>query len=412
MVRDGGMYPRFVERRVREALADTRVVLLCGPRQSGKTTLAQRVAGDAIPFVTLDDATTLDAAAADPVGFVRGLDRAVIDEVQRAPNLVLAIKTAVDADPRSGRFLLTGSADLMTLPRVADSLAGRMGIVRLLPLAQAELRGAPASFLDRAFMGEIPASGTPVFGGNLVETVLAGGYPEALTRSGWRRRQDWHLDYIETIVQRDIRDVARIDQLNSMPRLLRVLAEHSGQLVNHSGLGAPLGMNHVTTRKYAGILENLFLVHALPPWYTNGLKRVTKSPKLHFLDAGLLAALRGVTPDLLRRDRTPFGAILETFVLGELLKHAGWADNRYAFSHFRDKERNEVDVVIEDGRGRIVGVETKASATVSARDFSGLRRLAAAAGERFALGLVLYDNDRTVPFSERMAAAPISTLWP
>ena len=407
------MYPRFVVRRIREALADTRVVLICGPRQSGKTTLARRIADDVIPFVTLDDATALDAASSDPIGFVRGLDRAVIDEVQRAPGLILAIKTSVDADPRPGRFLLTGSADLMTLPRVADSLAGRMGIVRLLPLAQAELRGGTArlSFIDMAFAGEVRAPAVPMIGDELVETVLAGGYPEALTRSGWRRRRDWHLDYIEAIMQRDVRDIARIGQLATMPRLLRVLAEYSGQLVNYSGFGAPLGMNHVTTRKYAGIFENLFLVSTLPPWYTNTLKRLTRSPKLHFLDSGLLATLRGITPDRLRRDRTPLGPLLETFVLGELLKLAGWADDRYSFSHFRDKERNEVDIVIEDGMGRIVGVEVKASATVTSGDFSGLRRLAGAVKERFVLGLVLYDSERPVQFGERMAAMPVSTLW-
>ena len=405
------MYPRFVERRVREALEDTRVVLVCGPRQSGKTTLAQQIAGDAIPFITLDDTTAFEAASTDPVGFVRGLDRAVIDEVQRAPGLILAIKATVDADPRPGRFLLTGSADLMTLPRVADSLAGRMAIIRLLPLAQAELRGAAPDFLDKAFAGLPPTFRTPVVGDSLVETVLAGGYPEALTRSEWRRRRDWHLDYIEAVVQRDVRDIARIEQLGSMPRLLRVLAEHSGQLVNYSGFGAPLGMNHVTTRKYVGVLENLFLIHTLPPWYTNTLKRVTKSPKLHFLDSGLLAALKGLTPERLRLDRTPFGSVLETFVLGELLKLASWADDRYAFSHFRDKDRNEVDIVIEDGLGRIVGVEVKASATVSKGDFAGLRRLAAATRDSFALGLVLYDHEHAVPFGERMAAAPLSTLW-
>ncbi len=406
------MYPRFIERQVREALADTRVVLLCGPRQSGKTTLAQRIAGEAFPFFTLDDATTLDAALSDPVGFLRGLDRAVIDEIQRAPELILAIKVAVDSDPRPGRFLLTGSADLMTLPRVADSLAGRMGIVRLLPLAQAELRGAgPPSFLDMAFAGEIPAVRAPAAGGSLVETVLAGGYPEALTRSGWRRRQNWHLDYVEAIVQRDVRDIARIDRLASMPRLLRVLAEQSGQLVNYSGFGAPLGMSHVTTRKYLDILESLFLVYTLSPWYSNTLKRLTKSPKLHFLDAGLLAALRGLTPDRLRRDRTPFGPLLETFVLGELLKLATWTDDRYAFSHFRNKQRNEVDIVIENGRGEIVGIEVKASATVSTKDFSGLRYLAADAGERFVMGLVLYDHESSIAFGPRMAAVPVPALW-
>ena len=405
------MYPRFVERKIREALADTRVVLLSGPRQSGKTTLARHIAGDVMPFVTLDDATTRNAASTDPVGLVRSLDRAVIDEVQRAPDLLLAIKTAVDTHPHPGRFLLTGSAHVMTIPRIADSLAGRMSIVRLLPLAQAELHGSQTSFLDRVFAGEFPTSRTSIIGDDLTEIVLAGGYPEALACRAWRRRQDWHLDYIEAIVQRDIRDIARIDQLGSMARLLRILAEHSGQLVNYSGFGAPLGMNHVTIRKYMGILESLFLVHPVPPWYTSALKRAIKSPKLHFLDAGLLAALRGITPDRLRRDRTPFGAVLETFVLAELFKLGSWADDRYTFFHFRDKERNEVDIVVEDGRGRIVGIEVKASATVSSEDFSGLRCLAAACGERFALGLVLHDHDQTVPFGERMAAAPVSTLW-
>ena len=407
------MYPRFVEGRIHEALADTRVVLVHGPRQSGKTTLTQHIAGDAIPFISLDDATALDAAATDPVGFVRGIDRAVIDEVQRVPELILAIKTAVDTDSRPGRFLLTGSAHLMTLPRVADSLAGRMGIIRLLPLAQKELRRTTAipSFLDRTFAGEIPTTTTPIVGDELMETVLSGGYPEALTRLGRRRRQDWYVDYVEAIVQRDVRDIAQIEKMNHMSKLLRVLAEFSGQLVNYSAFGAPLGMNHITTQKYLSIFEKLFLVHTLPPWHTNALKRLTKSSKLHFLDTGLLGALRGITPDRLRHDRVPFGAVLETFVLGELLKLESWAEDRYTFSHFRDKERNEVDIVIENRLGQIVGVEVKASATVSRKDFSGLRRLASATRDKFVLGVVLYDSERCVPFEQQMVAAPVSTLW-
>ncbi|WP_420633037.1 ATP-binding protein [Candidatus Palauibacter sp.] len=405
------MYPRLVERRIREALADTRVVMLCGPRQSGKTTLAQRIAGTDIPFFTLDDATTLDAASTDPVGFLRGLDRAVIDEIQRVPGLVLAIKASVDADPRPGRFLLTGSANLMTLPRVADSLAGRMEIIRLLPLAQAELRATRPTFLEQVFAGAAPKSTAPVLGTALMELVLAGGYPEALTRSGWRRRRDWHVNYVEAILQRDVRDIARIEQLKSMPKLVRILAEHSGQLVNYSGFGSPLGMNHVTTKKYVGLLEDLFLIRTLQPWYSNTLKRLLKSPKLHFLDAGLLAALRRLSPERIGHDKTTFGPLLESFVFGELLKLASWAEDRYSFSHFRDKEGNEVDVVLEDGRGRVVGIEVKASATVSRRDFSGLERLAAACGSSFAQGLVLHDHDRTTPFGDRLAAAPISTLW-
>jgi len=405
------MYPRFIEDRIHDALTHTRVVLISGPRQSGKTTLAKQIAGREIPFLNLDDQTTLDAALADPVGFIRGLDRAAIDEIQRAPDLLLAIKTAVDADPRPGRFLLTGSANLMTVPRVADSLAGRMKVVRLLPLAQAELNRIPPTFLDTAFEGQVPKVSNVVVGVGLIEKVLAGGYPEALTRSRWHTRQDWYLDYIEAIVQRDVHDTAQFEKIPLMPRLLRVLAEHSGQLVNYSGFGSPLGMNHPTTRRYTGVFESLYLLCSLQPWFSNALKRLTKTPKLHFLDAGLLAALRDITPDRVKNDKTLFGPILETFVLAELLKLASWSDDRYEFSHFRDKERKEVDIVMEDRRGRVVGIEVKASATVTARDFAGLRRLSEACGDRFVLGLVLHDHEHVVPFGENLFAAPISALW-
>jgi uncharacterized protein len=405
------MFTRFADRQVREAMSDTRIVMISGPRQAGKTTLARQISSPTMPFRTLDDTTTRDAALTDPAGFLHGMDRAVIDEAQRAPDLLLAIKAIVDADPRPGRFLLTGSANLMTLPRVADSLAGRMEIVRLLPLAQSEIKGDAPAFLKQAFEGKPPAVRMPMVGDDLIAAVLAGGYPEALTRRSWARRQRWHMDYIDAIVQRDVRDVAQIEQIQLMPRLLRVLAQYSGQLINYSALGGPLGMNHVTTQKYTGIFESLFLIRTLQPWYSNTLKRLTKSPKLHFLDSGLLAALRDVSPDRLRRDRSPFGAILETFVLTELLKLASWEDGRFEFSHFRDKERHEVDIVIENQRGQVVGIEVKASATVTSSDFRGMRRLAQSCGERFVLGLVLYDSDQAVPFGDRMFAHPISALW-
>lgn len=405
------VYPRFVERRIRDALTDTRVVLLVGPRQSGKTTLAQKLAGKDMVFLTLDNATSLDSARTDPVGFVRGLDRAVIDEIQRAPDLLLAIKESVDNDPRPGRFLLTGSSNLMTLPRVADSLAGRMETVRLLPLARSEILGNQPSFFRDVFSDGTPAVSEAIVGDDLIELVLAGGYPEGLARRSPVRRERWYLDYVDAILQRDLQDVAQIEQAQQMPRLLRVLAQHAGQLVNHSGIGAPLGINHVTTRKYVSALESLFLTMTLPPWYTNELKRLIKTPKLHFLDSGLLAALRGLSLSRLRSERELFGSLLETFVLAELLKLASWSDDRLEFTHFRDKQQNEVDIIIENRQGRVLGIEVKASATVTKSDFAGLRRLAEGCGDRFAMGLVLHDHDKTIPFGNHMYAAPISSLW-
>lgn len=405
------MYPRFARARIEEALSDTRVVLISGPRQSGKTTLAMDIAGDKTPFLTLDDATVLRAAIDDPVGFVRGLDRAVIDEVQRAPDLLLAIKNVVDDDKSPGKFLLTGSANLMTIPKVADSLAGRMEVIRLFPLSQAEIIGNKTQFIDRAFAGKKPAVDQVIIGTDLIERVLSGGYPEALGRKRWPRKQDWYHGYLDALVQRDVREVAQIEQLGVMPKLLSVLAEHSGQLINYTGIGGALDLNHVTTQKYVRVLESLYLVHSLQPWFSNRLKRLTKSPKLHFLDAGLLAALRDVSPDVVAKDKTSFGPILETFVFGELRKIASWSEQCCSFSHFRDKDKNEVDIVLENRRGEVVGIEVKSSATVSSSDFSGMRKLAEACGKKFVQGMVLYDHDQIVPFADNMFAVPLSALW-
>ncbi|WP_323009770.1 ATP-binding protein [Paracoccus sp. (in: a-proteobacteria)] len=405
------MYPRFAKERIEEALSDTRVVLISGPRQSGKTTLAMDVATDRTPFLTLDDANVLRSAVNDPVGFVRGLDRAVIDEVQRVPDLLLAIKNLVDDDKTPGRFLLTGSANLMTLPKVADSLAGRMEVIKLLPLSQSEIIGTKSNFIDRAFAGERPSVDHIIVGSELIEIVLSGGYPEALGRKKWARKQDWYHGYLDAIVQRDVRDVAQIDQLAVMPKLLSVLAEHSGQLVNYSAIGGALNLNHVTTRKYVSVFESLYLVHTLQPWFSNRLKRLTKSPKLHFLDAGLLASMRNVSPDVVAKDKTGFGSILETFVFSELRKISSWSEQRCSFAHFRDKDKNEVDLVLENRRGEVIGIEVKSSATVSAADFSGMRKLADACGDKFVQGMVLYDHDKIVPFGENIFAAPLSSLW-
>ena len=405
------MYPRFVEQQIKEALGDTRVVTLTGPRQAGKTTLVQRLAGTNMPFFTLDNATTLDAATKDPVGFIRNMDRAIIDEVQRVPELLLAIKESVDNDQRPGRFILTGSANLMTLPRIADSLAGRMEMIRLLPLSQGEIRGVKPTFLNDVLKGEVPAVRTPVFADKLLETVLAGGFPEAIKRKTWNRRQTWHLNYIDALIHRDVKDITQIYKIQQLHDLVQMASHYNGQLVNYSGIGSPLDMSHTITRKYLGILEQLFLIHKLNPWYSNQLKRLTKTPKLHFVDTGLLAALQGISIDMLQTDRQLFGPILETFVLTELLKLASWSGGRLEFSHYRDKEKNEVDIIMRNPSGFVVGIEVKASATVTTADFKGLRKLAAACNDRFSIGLVLYDHDKIIPFGDRLYAAPVSAIW-
>jgi predicted AAA+ superfamily ATPase len=325
---------------------------------------------------------------------------------------MLAIKASVDHDQEPGRFLLTGSANLATIPAIADSLAGRMAVIPLLPFAQAEIRSSPGLMLDRLFAGEEPATkGEVVLGKEMMSMVLAGGYPEALRRTTSARRVSWLEDYVSLILDRDVRDIANIDQLDRLPRLLNILAEHAGQLINNSSFGSALGLSGITAQKYIAILERLFLIKTLVPWSNNRLNRLVKTPKLHFIDTGLLAALREDELVTLSGDKTRFGAILESFVVSELMKLASWSERRVSFSHYRTKDMNEVDVVIEDRRGRIIGIEVKASATVKADDFRGLRQLQVAVGDRFVRGLVLHDHDRITPFGERLQAAPLSILW-
>jgi hypothetical protein len=344
------------------------------------------------------------------------LSQVVIDEVQRAPDLLLAIKESVDKDTRPGRFLLTGSTNLMAMPLVADSLAGRLEVVTLLPFAQAELAATPGDLLDRLFDGHgLPDVGMPVVGHELMDLVLKGGYPEALRRSTVGRRQAWLLDYVALILDRDVRDIAHIDQLDRMPRLLNMLAAHAGQMVNHSSYGAALGLTSPTAQKYVGILERLFLLRQTPPWSSHAISRLTKTPKLHFLDTGLLAALRSATADTLKKDASPervsWGPLLENFVVSEVLKLVTWSDKRLRVSHFRSKNQDEVDLVIEDPQGRVVGIEVKASATVRSTDLRGLRQLQAAVGDKFVQGLVLHDHDRITPFDAQLHAGPVSLLW-
>ena len=406
-----GLFPRFAVEQVTAALKDTPVVMVTGPRQCGKTTLVRDLVAGKREFITLDDDTMLAAARSDPTGLVRSLDLATIDEVQRVPDLLRAIKKSVDDDRRAGRFLLTGSANTLTMPRVSDSLAGRMEIVSLLPLSRTEIQGKKPDFLQAAFGGKLRNPADPLIGKDLVHSVLTGGYPEMLRRGDPKRRQIWARDYIRAIVQRDVREVADVEKLDQMPRLIQVLAHHSGQLTNFTQIGGQVGFDDKTTRKYVGILEQLFLVRRIEPWFRNQLKRLVRTPKLHFLDSGLLGTLLGATAERIAKDRSIFGPVLETFVFSEVLKQASWWDENCALYHYRDKDQDEVDLVIEVGSGALVGVEVKASATVNAGDFKGLRKLADASGDNFKLGVVLYDGGKLVPFGDRLLAAPVSCLW-
>lgn len=407
------LYPRFAETCLLEALSDAPVVLIHGPRQCGKTTLAREVGKPrGYVYFSFDDAVTLAAATSDPVGFVADLpERVVLDEVQRAPELFSAIKSAVDKDRRPGRFLLTGSANVLLVPKLADSLAGRMAILRLHPLAQCELASHAPALLDALLRGNVKVRAYERMGIDLAARIAAGGYPSALARTSAQRSATWYRDYIETIVQRDVRELARITSLDSLPRLLAMAAGQTARLLNISDLAAPFQLSRPTIHAYMTLLERVFLLESLAPWHTNKLSRLVKTPKLHLGDTGVACALLGLDADALYADRPAYGQMLETFVYQELRRQASFRDDDIRFHHFRDKDGVEVDMVIERGGRELVGVEAKAGATVTASDFSGLRKLREASGKRFAAGVVLYDGEASVGFGERLFAVPIRALW-
>ena len=406
-------FPRYLSARLRDALADTPVVLIHGPRQSGKTTLARAVGERrGYRYFSFDNDAARSAARQDPAGFVAGLpERSILDEVQRVPELFTALKDAVDRRRVPGRFMLTGSANVLLVPRLAESLAGRMGILRLHPLAQCELAGKPPGFLDALFGGGFGTRTSERLGAALAERVAAGGYPAALALRRAPRRAAWYRDYVETQVQRDVRDLTRIRSLDALPRLLSMAAGYTARLINVTDLAGPFQLTRQTINDYVTLLERVFLLERLPPWHSNRLSRLVKTPKLHLGDTGIACALLGIDAAGLQADREALGPLLETFVLQELKRQASWRAAPMTFFHFRDRDGVEVDIVMEQGAGKVAGVEVKASATVNASDFRGLRKLKEAAGRRFAGGVVLYDGETSASFGEGLHAVPLRALW-
>lgn len=407
------LHHRFATHALTEALVDSPVVLIHGPRQCGKTTLALGIAQSrGYAYFSFDDAVALGAATTDPVGFAADLpEHTILDEVQRVPALFTAIKAAVDRGRRPGRFLLTGSANVLLVPKLADSLAGRIELLRLHPLAQCELAGRKPGFLDALFERRFKTRNYGRLGKELAERIAAGGYPAALARATARRRTTWYRDYIETLVQRDVRDLARIASLDALPRLLALAAAQTARLLNVSDLAAPFQLSRPTIKDYVTLLERVFLLEQLAPWHSNRLSRLIKTPKLHLGDTGVACALLGLDAESLWQDRSTLGQLLETFVVQELRRQASFRDDDIRFHHFRDKDGAEVDLVLERGGRELAGVEVKAAATVTAADFRGLRKLRDAAGKRFVAGVVLYDGEASVGFGEGFFAVPVRALW-
>ncbi len=412
------MKPRHVESCILEALSDTPVVLLHGARQVGKTTLVKAImdAGYHAEYATLDDVATLSAIHSDPIGFLSRYQNSVaIDEVQRSAELLLSIKAEVDRRRKPGQFLLTGSANILMLPTLADSLAGRMEIITLWPLSQAEIEGVRINFVDIIFSK--PSSIVPSTSykkqtrENIIARILRGGYPEAVARQCPERREAWFRSYLTTILERDIRDLANIERLDEMPRLLALLVTRASGIVSYSDLASSLSIPLSTLKRYFALLEQIFLIRRLPAWASNRGIRLIKSPKVHVCDTGLGTSVAGIDADFLKDNPNALGHLLENFIVMEVIKQLGWSKTGASPFHFRTSAGQEVDLVLERRSGELVGIEIKASETVRSSDFNGLRTLKRIAGEKMKLGLVIHLGSNTTTFGEQLLALPVSALW-
>ncbi len=414
------MIDRSITPKLRAALKDTPAVILHGARQTGKTTLAEsftdgRVGGHRFVYITLDSPDTLALIARDPAGFVANLpEHIILDEIQLVPATFRAIKLTIDQNRKPGRFILTGSANALLIPKLAEALVGRSEVHTLFPLSQSEIEGAPGRFVDTAFedgLKSLVGTRYSLTKPDLVKRILSGGFPEVVTRRRNGRLNEWFSSYITSIIQRDIRDLAEIEGLVVLPRVLGVLAARTANLSNQSELSRTLGIPLTTLKRYLALFEVTFLTQPLLAWSGNLGKRLVRAPKMMITDTGLLCHLLGVDEDRLVRDPFLLGPILENFVFMEIKKLATWAKTDVQLMHFRTHEDQEVDLVMERRDGSLVGIEVKSAATLSPRDFMGMELLKHELGSRFVAGVVFYTGTQVLPVGDRIVAVPISVLW-
>jgi uncharacterized protein len=410
------MYQRYIAKPIAEALKDTPVIVINGARQTGKSTLCRQLVEEGIfdgQIMTMDDPTILAAAQADPLGFLQDLsNHTIIDEVQRAPQLFLSIKKLVDENRRERRLILTGSADVMTLPQVADSLAGRIEIHNLWPLSQSEILGKKSKFINTLVATEERFPSKKSGWKEIIAAIWAGGYPGALQRGAEGRRAKWFESYVTAVLQKDIRHLANIEGLTEIPNVLQLIGTRVGSTVNMSDIARLSGIKNSTLQRYMALLEHVFLILKIPAWTPNIEGRFVKSPKIFLNDTGLLCYLRGEGLDSLADNRTIAGAFLENFIVMEIIKQLSWSGLYLKPYHFSVHSGAEVDLILEDRKKHLYGIKIKSTASVSQSDFNGLKRLAEVAGKKFQRGIVLYGGEHMIGgFGENLLAVPISAVW-
>ena len=405
------MYRRFIQPKLLAAIKDTPAVFIRGARQTGKTTLVTDLLGEKANYVTFDDYLALSAAQSDPQNFLAGVadGTVILDEIQKLPELFPAIKLLIDRDRRPGRFIMTGSANALVLPKVSESLAGRMEVLTLWPLSTREVSGKTDDVLGALFEAEVPKRTRKREQIDLRSLILGGGYPEAICRTG-KRRGAWFSSYLTAFIERDVRDIAEIEGRVKLPRLLSLLAARSANLLNLSDLSVSSQIPYATLNRYMALLETTYLVHQVPAWSSNLGTRLVKSPKVYVVDTGLMASLLGVNAERFTKDPTLMGSFLETFVAGELLKLISGSERQLSLYHFRTSTRHEVDFVVEDRDGSVIGIEVKASSKVDQKHLKGLLTLQEMAADKFRLGIVLHSGSEVLPLAPKIWAIPLANF--
>lgn len=416
------MIPRYLHTVLQDSLHDFPVVLLTGARQVGKSTLAQALAGPGWParYLTMDDRAVLDAALLNPDGFIQSQAAPLIlDEVQRAPDLLRAIKLVVDRKRHNGGYLLTGSANLLTLATVAETLAGRVAVHDLHPFSWAELGALPRKYaIDDLFsttsahdlLGKWPGSAQDGRMQQLQRFLLHGGYPTPAQMQRNASRRTWFECYRQTYLERDLRDLADITHLPDFSRLLATLALRTGQLLNFSALSRDIGLPLSTLRRYFHLLEQTYQVFTIPPYHANAGKRLVKTPKLYLTDTGMSCHLTLADDWNTLVHRGQEGALVETWVAGELRKLTSWNTRRTELSFWRTSAGQEVDFLLERA-GQVIGIEVKLASRVNQADLAGLRGCRLALGKSWRLGVLLYGGSHTLALEHDLLAVPFSVFF-
>jgi len=405
-------YPRWQKKTIKQLMSERRVLLLSGPRQSGKTTLARELESDQTEYRTLDDSTLREAAENDPQGFIkRSTNTMIIDEVQLTPSLLPAIKKAVDEDTRPGQYLLTGSANIQSLPTVRESLAGRIAKIRLRPLAQGEVKKIAPRFIESAFKQSFSRSYTHYDRDALLEMAFRGGFPEPMILQD-RGRRRWHTDYISAILERDLKEITKIHRKNAMRELVNILAAWSAKFMDLSAIGSGLSIQRSTIESYINALETLYLVERIYPWTKTDYARVGKQSRLFMVDSGLMTTLLRWKMDQVRFDSDRSGKLMETFAFNEIMAQVEAGDGLYELFHYRDREKREIDFLIEREDNALLGIEIKAGSAIGKNDFKHMKWFQnnLAKNQTF-IGLILYTGEFPASFGDNLWAVPFGLLW-